>query len=624
MNQNIIWNTTNNYTYFIPYNCTINELEKKLECDIELFPIIEKDEPVVETEIVTLYGEIESYLSHNHTSSPEQVSLAVKLNNTANSTVNSIPLKVKNVTSTGLTTGDNVKMNVRVPVKNGRRRLLSEILDELVELDVEEVIPSGKPPEKTRDFVVGGKPVNITSITMLVSICNNSAPISIDKMKERYFNRFARDNYATLEKMHSVCSYNKLLFSPENNIIVANITIPCKGSYRGEAYSNDKCGSAEIYGWMNEALEQVKARKIDISKYKRRILILPFRSVCPWAGLASVGCTTTCNTWINSDPKGDEINLPTLFQELAHNIGLMHSNRFKTGTSLEYGDCTDPMGCGGFNSARKLTSMSCINGPQQYKAGWTYPIPEGIMDLRDSFEDGIEYYREIPALALKDVNFARIKIMNLPDYAPSTLSPRFPQEYALYITYRVRQPDPGFDSGLDDDMNGRVYIHSFNSTVRVPPRPDPSEAGYKPTIFSILDTRRGTVRRMDNFPVKKFEYLWFNELNYGLNISVLEKNNQTATISLCRFSQKTENTYDDCTDGLDNDCNGVYDDQEITCRNVLGIPSDPPSPMPPFPSPPRPKKSPPPPPVPARPKKSPPPPVIKMKKSPPPPPAKRG
>jgi hypothetical protein len=37
--------------------------------------------------------------------------------------------------------------------------------------------------------------------------------------------------------------------------------------------------------------------KIDVRKYSRWVLVLP-ENRCPWAGLASVGCSRNCASWL--------------------------------------------------------------------------------------------------------------------------------------------------------------------------------------------------------------------------------------------------------------------------------------------------------------------------------------
>lgn len=615
---NITWNDPR-YSSILINSCSVNETTRELRCSFDF--------ATEDYRLKNVFGEIESYVSHNHINTKEVVSFSLKYepNNTAR--FSSVPLKTSR--NLGLVTGDNIKLTVKVPrIEDGsgggsgsgggggsagssRRRLLSII--ESMDLDVDDIELVNVPRTGSKDFIINGKPVNITSITMIVSICNDKAPVSQQKLASRYFKQFAPVNHSTMEDMHSLCSYNKLLFKPEHNIIVANISLPCSGKFNNMVYnSTEKCDTAEIYGWMNEALDQVKKMGINISKYKRRIMILPYRPKCPWSGLASVGCTSSCNTWINMGSKTDEVHLPTLFQELAHNIGLMHSNRNMSWTSAEYGDCTDPMGCGGTRPGFPLTTMTCINGAQQFKAGWAYPIEYGNLDLQGSFEDGLPYMREIPALALSDKNTLRIKISNLEPYKTAYSS--IAQEHVLYINYRVRQPMPGFDSGLSDDMDQKVYIYTFNTTVRSPPSPDPSVEAFKPTLISILNTKEGgSISSMNNIKIKRHERVWYNSVGYGLNISLVDKDLKSAVLSICRYKDDVESDYKQCTDQVDNDCDGLFDADDPSCWPVLGISAPPPSPPPPK----TPSKSPPPPRQPAR---SPPPPRPKHKPPSPPPP----
>ena len=398
---------------------------------------------------------------------------------------------------------------------------------------------------------------------MIVSICNANAPFTAEQLKRRYFNAYAPSTtHVTLERYHSTCSFDKLRFKESNNIIVDGIKLPCTGTYNGQTYeSGTKCGNAELYGWFDEAFNQVKAMGIQLNKYKRRILMMPRRSSCPWSGLASVGCTSSCNTWINNG--GNDIHMPTLFHELGHNIGLMHSNRLVQNKSAEYGDCTDPMGCGGPNSKRPLTTLICMAAPQQWKAGWALPTPDGSLDFKTSFTDGMPITRIIPAAGTTDENMLRIKVADLQPV--SMYYTTTPQEHVIYLGYRVRQPDPGFDSALSNDMNQRIIVHTFNATARFPPRPDPSTNTFKPTVIAAMDVKNGMIKAL-KMQVRPNVRLWFSAINRGINITMTAKDSTKATVSLCTFTKETENTAADCFDSIDNDCNGLIDSEDPACE----------------------------------------------------------
>lgn len=497
-----------------------------------------------------VFGEIESYVYHNDTSNEEINQLILRYTNCDTNMTTSTLIR-NNPKTSHLVTGDTVKLGIR--------RRATDIFNP-TGVD----IITATETSANRDFVIQNKPVNITSITMLATVCGQKPKLTFEQIKLRYFNKFAPTGFVTLENMHSVCSYNKLLFTPANNVIVDNINIPCNGIFNGAAYNSSRCDTPELYGWINEALKQAKAQGFAVEKYKRKILLLPTRPKCPWSGLASVGCSSSCNTWINLGAV-NYVDNTLLFHEMGHNIGLMHSNRNISWVSAEYGDCTDPMGCGGPMGVNK--TMTCMSAPQQFKAGWATMIDQGFLDLNASFTPAVEYLRTLPAIALTDMNMIRLRISSLPVDSRA----RTPQEHALFISYRVRQPAPGFDSGLKNDMNQRVFIHSYNLTIQSQPRPDPSgTTAYKPTVIAVLDLKPAKMKIMKEIPVTNFTRYWFEKISMGIHIHIKSKTPTQAVIGICKFVSQNENTKAQCTDGLDNDCNGLIDAGDPACWSVLG------------------------------------------------------
>lgn len=538
--------------YYKLNDCTYCE-DGSFECKSNIIPATPSPTPKPATSVI---GTVQSYISHNETHNVENLHFALNVKQT-NETI-TVPMTFTNASlANGLVSGDNVKITIKPQAS--RRRMLSDGLTPI--FDVVDIISAGT-PTITKDFVVDNKPVNITSITMVVStMCNTNTSLTTARVRQRYFNKYSLPGQATIQSIHSTCSYNKLLFLPENNIIVDNITLPCIGTWTGLTYdSRYGCNTAEIYGWMESAITQVKNRGIDLRDYKRRILLMPYRSQCPWSGLASVGCQDSCSTWINLGNKATDISASILFHELLHNVGLQHSNRFAQGVSQEYGDCSDPMGCGG----SQPTTMICPSAPQQWKAGWASPVE--TLDIMTNFTDGKPVLFHVPVLALTDRNMLRLKISSLGSYAPSP-SWTTPREHVLYISYRSKQRSPTFDSALSLDASSRVYIHSYNATIRNPPRPDPSISDFKPTLQGVLNINNGSIRSM-RFPVRKFAKYWFNTINKGINITMISKTNTSATLSICRFSSMSENTTYLCTDGIDNDCNGLADFEDPKCQGL--------------------------------------------------------
>jgi hypothetical protein len=523
-------------------NCKINKY--KITCDIDI-----PDEPQPSPDMPpdpnynTLNGEVEILQSHgeNHT---ENINYVLHQNESIFD-----PISLEFPENNGLVSGDNVK----IFYKNSRRRLQSDAIQ------VDYFIESG-PSKGGKDFVVNGKPVNITSITILPTMCNTPAVLTKSLLNSRYFNKYAKPKEITYQMYHQICSFNKLLFLPENNIIVDNIKIPCKGKFNSETYDTDnKCDSAELYGWMADALKQVAARGIDLKKYKRKVLIMPRRK-CGWAGMGTLGCGSSCDVWINGIDPND---LTILFHEMLHNVGLQHSNRNISWVNSEYGDCTDPMGCGW--PPVPLTTLMCLNAPQQLKAGWSY-LKENINF--NNFPSGQFIKKTLPSMSVTDTNMIRINISKLPDFVANRWFRTTPEENAIYLSYRSQTNKSIYDTGLDKNINSRVYIHSYNSTLVMPPVVEPNDSAFKPSLIAVLDYNNSYIWKLKLNTTPSYKW-YFPYLKKGIRINFVNKNITHANVTICKFVSLSESTLAECTNGIDDDCNGLVDKQEPKCKKYI-------------------------------------------------------
>ncbi|GLC65990.1 hypothetical protein PLESTF_000370100 [Pleodorina starrii] len=89
--------------------------------------------------------------------------------------------------------------------------------------------------------------------------------------------------------------------------------------------------------------------------------------------MASVGCASSdedCYAWVRTN--GEDLSIPSLFQELGHNMGLAHSGRRVCGNpngtncyTDEPGDRSDPMGIVNISPAdNSRTLLVCTNAAQ--------------------------------------------------------------------------------------------------------------------------------------------------------------------------------------------------------------------------------------------------------------------
>ncbi len=64
----------------------------------------------------------------------------------------------------------------------------------------------------------------------------------------------------------------------------------------------------------------------------------------------------------------------------------------------------------------------------------------------------------IPSMHFSSENFVYINVSSLPDFKPTwpAGAAGVPRSNQLFISYRVRQAAPGYDSALPDDLNRKV------------------------------------------------------------------------------------------------------------------------------------------------------------------------
>ncbi|GIL97553.1 hypothetical protein Vretimale_3186 [Volvox reticuliferus] len=465
-------------------------------------------------------------------------------------------------------------------------------------------------------FITGGVQQNITSLTFVFksSSCGVHPALNAAKIQQWWFdNGDDAPIVGSLQRYYNSCTYNQLTFKKQDNLVF-DVDIPCTGATRYGKYNlktGSKSGDNELYGLAELAKQYIKNTSSALLKqwpsYRRKILIFPFDWYTSWsgfAGMAMVGCAPDqdCLTWINPGISDDRPDMPVIFQELGHNIGLVHSARIVCEGSKcwkdEYGDPTDPMGSTWANNPQK--QVVCTNAPQSYKAGWSATIPGGHLRAFSDLTPGAPRVFNLPAMSLNKTNMLRI----ITDERNPNIGDKSEQpQRALFVSYRVRQSNPGtYDSGLNEAFNNRVWVHEYNETANE----IPGNLDNPPLVLTMLTDEKtpniggwGSVNR-------SFTQLLSPGLG-GINITVRSKTPQAATVSVCRFLKPTEAPGgQSCSDGLDNDCDGLVDAQDPDCAVIP--PPPPPSPIqppppllrqaPPLParqtSPPPPRRTPPP------------------------------
>ncbi|PNW82272.1 hypothetical protein CHLRE_06g278164v5 [Chlamydomonas reinhardtii] len=476
-------------------------------------------------------------------------------------------------------------------------------------------------------MIVGGKPLNITSVTFVFTSSCLKPPQYINTawVSNNWDNAKAASPTApTLQRYYDVCSYNKLRFENSINKVYGPIDFPCQGSWptKGKYDITKSCADPELYGAWDAAKDYLK--KVDPDTFKildgirRKIFILPFRPVCTFGGRANVGCPGggDCLTWMTYAAENRFIDMSTVFHELAHNIGLSHSARNvcdgKGSCEVQdYGDKTCFMGSG--YPVDPTKQILCSSAPQGYKAGWISPMVDPFAGADQTPTTGEFKYSDVPmgqnstvqlpAMGATDKNFLRI-ILDQKGITPVNGRRR---ERAVFVSYRSvlpsTHPNYLYDSGLSPDFNRRIFIHEFNETADN----NPTDDSYPPLIRNVLDIipatgKPNTIGDGWGALPNKWEYAGSQG---RLVLRVWSKSQTNATISLC-FATVTTETGDACYNQVDDDCDGLMDDDDPDCAGVeqpqdkndqppppapiFKARSPPPSPPPPSPPPPKGKR----------------------------------
>ncbi|KAG2500280.1 hypothetical protein HYH03_001858 [Edaphochlamys debaryana] len=469
-------------------------------------------------------------------------------------------------------------------------------------------------------FVVGGQKVQVSSLVFLMHApsCGRQLALSASQFADGFFAN-PSTGFASVERYHTVCSWGKFTYPPRvTNRVYGPIDIgACRGSERsmGSFDVSSQCGDREFSALMDKAKAWLSRTEPDTfrrwKEFRRIHIVFPLADTpeCGFGGIADVGCPggQDCFSLVNLRPTAPGVQPVLNMHELVHNIGLAHSGRRVCDSSGrcavdEYGDPTCIMGRG--IPTRTTASYVCLNAPQAYKGGWANAIEE--IDYRLSGQTEKTY--QLPSMATTDRNFIRIVL------APTRTQVNLGggtvkwKQAAFFVSYRAKQPGKEYDNGLNADYDQRVYVHFWDETQDAVS----SELGNPPQLWQVLDVpvngrapvmSAGTESRYRFGALPNvFEYRDPRDPRARTIVRIKSKTLDKAEVSVCYTALTRESDGGDeaCTDGKDNDCDGLADDEDPDCPDSAAVQ----------------RRSPPPPP-PSRTFKRPPPP------SPPPPPKKK-
>ncbi|KAG2488759.1 hypothetical protein HYH03_012757 [Edaphochlamys debaryana] len=371
-------------------------------------------------------------------------------------------------------------------------------------------------------------PFQLRSVVVLLNMCGWTVPHTQQDIYSTLFSN-GTGTRQTVEDYFSTCSYGKAAYKQENSIVLGPFQANCSGSYQvvGSIYqsynSTARCSSYEQSYWALAAIGAARQAGygyiFDTYRNIRLVVVVPDELNCTWAGYSNIGCSKAmCNMFIKS---AAVVEHAVLFHEFMHTFGLTHAFRGDD----EYGDQTDIMGAGGVGHP---SGYLCFHGANAYKAGWATPY----MLTQESTYSPTGVQAVLPPTSVGDrnvlfLNFTKPGVMAYPNY---------------FVT--MRSTKRLFDTPMFSEFNNKVHITQYNGSVNSTLISYP----YQMTWLGVGESWRSTFRDAGGNTT----------MGGGIKITVLSiAANTSATINVCFFPYLNESTLELCSNGFDDDCDGL-------------------------------------------------------------------
>ena len=181
------------------------------------------------------------------------------------------------------------------------------------------------------------------------------------------------------------------------------------------------------------------ATGVTLSNYQHRVYVLPSNAGCSWAGLAYVGCGSSCQAWVKAY-SGQVCGYPDAYaHEIGHNLGMWHASTDTNndGTlDCEYCDTSDFMGYA-------TGSMRTLNSAHKLQMGWA-----GGTRLVDGSQGGTFTISSLALAAAGSPQVVKVR--------PSSGDP-------YYLSLRT---GVGYDAAMPSAATylGKLHLHRYSGS----------------------------------------------------------------------------------------------------------------------------------------------------------------
>lgn len=254
--------------------------------------------------------------------------------------------------------------------------------------------------------------------------------------------------------------------------------------------------------------------RINLDAYPHKIYVTPSGGVCKWGGMGYVGCRGDCRVWVSGDVWD---RAATYAHELGHNLYLNHAG---SKGDNGYGDFSATMGY--------CCDVRCYNPPHLWQMGWATAVAPALSAA--TLQPGTWERHLLPAQITTSRNYLRVRA----DWAQAGA---YGGPYNLYFSYRKRL---GYDSGLSVSRGFADKVAVYSARVG-DPQPYTSHEGNLEPGTAWRETRLGS----------------------GLVVRFEGTEGNGARVAVCRPSPGQERRELACADGLDNDCDGLVDGDDV-------------------------------------------------------------